>query len=305
MNPIKQLLIAAAALNVFALTTSLTLLQLKEETATTVAAISPISTSAQYIPTSLPKAILKKSKRKPSESTTSVLKIAKPSNSVAQSLQEEQTAAPQLTTPTTQTTSPSSDILANAADLAKKWGGNMIQEKKYRPGRGVTYCNIFAADLTNRILGEKSPFLWDKWTAWLKANHRGGRAHDMYDYCVEKLNKGEYFDEIKGENRFEEAWKAINEGKLVIFASPQIRRKGGRVAPGHFAIGVPTDAADMRPAKTGSKTMVGKVVQAGASLLDGDKKINGKGGHSYLSNAWNADEFFNIRILVCKGTGKA
>lgn len=310
MNPIKTLLGAAAALNVFALTTSLTLWQMTEKPLVELPAIQPLSESAQYLPVELPKKSTKKSKKakQAPKAETAVLKIAKPSVSVAASLPKtEETVAPALTTPTTQTASPSSSVLANASDFAKQWGSKMAHEKRYFPGKGVTYCNIFAADLANRILGADSPFLWEKWTAWLVANGRSGRAHDMYLYCMEHLNKGQYFEEISGENRFVEAWKAINEGKLVIFASGQIKRKSGRVAPGHFAIGVPTDPSDMRSAKDSNhkEYMVGRVVQAGASMLDGSKKLNGSGGHSYLSAAWNSDEFFNIRILVCKGTGRS
>jgi len=294
---------AAAALNVFALTTSLTLWQLQETPPVLLPGIEPLANSAQYIPTALPKAPAKKTRKK---KETKVLQVVKPSNSIAAASLPEEKPAPALPTPTTQTASPGSEILSQAAQLAQKWGSTMSHEKRYFPGKGITYCNIFTADLTNRILGEDSPFLWDKWTQWLRAKGRSGRAHDMYEYCVEKLKKGEYFEEIKGENRFIEAWKAINEGKLVIFASGQIQRKGGRIAPGHFAVGVPTDLDDLRSAKDGNKEyMVGRVVQAGASMLDGEKKLNGSGGHSYLSNAWRADEFFNIKILVCKGTGKS
>lgn len=308
-NPIRTLIVAAGALNVFALTTSLTMIQLAPESPIEMPAISPVISSTQYEPVPLQQEAPQKKKRSRKEkksTATQILKVEKPSTAVAQSLPETQAPAP--ATPTTQTAAPSNDVWANAADHALKWGKKMIQSKQYMPRGGVTFCNTFAADLTNKILGSDSPFLWEKWTAWLQANGRSGRADDMYAYCMEKTAKGEYFEEVTGKDlneRFRKAWEAANQGKLVILASPKVKRKN-RTAPGHFAVCVPTDMNDFRSAKDGNaEYFVGRVVQAGASLLDGDKKINGKGGHSYLSAAWRADEFDNIKILICKGTGRS
>lgn len=197
------------------------------------------------------------------------------------------------------------DQMTDAARYAKKWGKRMAKSGRYHPSKSVTHCNRFTTDLVNKILGEESPF-GQELLDWYTANGRYGRAHDQYLYCVDMLNQGKHFEEITGESinaKFEKAWEAANKGKLVMFLSPQKKTKR-RTEPGHFAIAVPSDKFRSTRDRKGNVYWVGRVVQAGRSILDGDRKLNGRGGHSYLSNAWSPSKFANIRVFVFKGTGR-
>ncbi|MCH2046067.1 MAG: hypothetical protein MK212_18270 [Saprospiraceae bacterium] len=202
-------------------------------------------------------------------------------------------------------TSVMSDQLTDAAHYAKKWGKRMAKSGRYHPSKSITHCNRFTTDLVNKILGEASPF-GQELLDWYTANGRYGRAHDQYLYCVDMLKQEKYFEEITGESinaKFEKAWEAANQGKLVMFLSPQQKRKR-RTEPGHFAIAVPSEKFRSTRDRQGNVYWVGRVVQAGRSILDGDRKLTGRGGHSYLSNAWSPSKFGNIRVFVFKGTGR-
>ncbi|MCP4438215.1 MAG: LysM peptidoglycan-binding domain-containing protein [Aureispira sp.] len=131
----------------------------------------------------------------------------------------------------------------------------------------ITWCNQFAMDLTNDVLGDNSPFK--------DVNPWAFSASKLHSYMQE--NEGKDFEKI---GTLEKAWEEINKGKIVYFTTSD-----------HIATGVPTKPEDMRTSSDG-KHKYGKIVQAGASV-----------GEMYLSQAWSAKSFPKIKIHSVANTG--
>ncbi len=161
-----------------------------------------------------------------------------------------------------------------------------LRGKKFNPGEkipqevlncvSVTWCNRFAMDLVEEVLGDDNPF--KKLIA-----DKGGKgmvgAGTMLKYMDEE--KGKLFDEV---TELEKAWEHINAGKMVFFSTSD-----------HIATGVPTAAAEMKQStsKSGRVFRYGKIVQAGAKV-----------GTMYINEAWGVERLGQVKIFVSKKNGQ-
>jgi len=183
-----------------------------------------------------------------------------------------------------------------AAEKAEEVGLGMAEEQHYKPGYAgpdgywvppeykqkipagekipdnlpqPTWCNRFAFDLAEEVLGEDSPF----------------KDMNINMTSADGMNKffNEHDDLFEEVDTFEKAWEEANKGKMVFLSDS-----------GHVATCVPTDKMETRVDKQGRSWTFGEVIQAGASV-----------GKMYLNYAWNVDDFANIEVFVTKNNGEA
>lgn len=131
----------------------------------------------------------------------------------------------------------------------------------------MTWCNQFAMDLTNEVLGDKSPFKDSSRWAF--------SASKLHSYMQE--NEGKDFEKI---GTLEQAWEEVNKGKIVYFTTSD-----------HIATGVPTKPEDMKMSSDG-KHKFGRIVQAGATV-----------GEIWLNQAWGNGRLAEIKVHSVAGTG--
>jgi hypothetical protein len=162
-------------------------------------------------------------------------------------------------------------VLTEGPDLAKAMtlkGRDLLNTGKYDKKGGQTYCNFFAMDYVDQMIGmelfdrtdwKNSEYL--KWVAKNDPNWSLGGCGAMMAFME---SRPDAFPPIKttGPARYEEAWKAANNGKLVLF-----------IDKGHVAVASYTpQLLDYKVG--GNNYKIGNVVQAGASLIKGDKTLN-------------------------------
>jgi peptidoglycan hydrolase-like protein with peptidoglycan-binding domain/ribosomal protein L36 len=150
--------------------------------------------------------------------------------------------------------------------------------KKYKKGDKIdagdgnpTWCNQFAYELGDRVLGEANPFnMLPMGEGWTNAN--------TLTQWMEKAD-GVLVDKITGEGRFAKAWEQINKGKMVYFCH---NNEGGI---GHVATGAPTP--QLRESSKVPGDMVGKVTQAGAKV-----------GELWIDEVWGKSSLGELGIYV-------
>ncbi len=152
--------------------------------------------------------------------------------------------------------------------------------KKYNAGEkipqeildvvSVTWCNRFAMDLAENVMGKDNPF-----QKLITAKGKGMiGAGTMLKHMEEE--DGKTFQEV---TELAKAWlDHINKGRMVFFSTPD-----------HIAVGVPTPEADMKEVTLKGKIYkFGKIVQAGAKV-----------GTFYLNQVWGDV----TKVKVFAGTG--
>ncbi len=152
-----------------------------------------------------------------------------------------------------------------------KSGKKYKKGDKIEPGDGnPTWCNQFAYELSDKVLGEANPFnMLPMGEGWSNAN--------VLTEFMDKAD-GVLVDKITGEGRYAKAWEQINKGKMVYFCHNNI---GGI---GHVATGAPT-----KTLKKNSKIndMVGNVTQAGSYV-----------GEKYIDEIWGTKALGELGIYV-------
>lgn len=149
--------------------------------------------------------------------------------------------------------------------------------KKYQPGEKLlpedkvhynpTWCNQFAYDMTDKVVGNNSPF------NFLPGGKGWTNANALADFA--EAADGVLFDKI---GKFEEAWQLANAGKLVYFLSKD--------KIGHVSTAAPTKPEQMI-AKGGDK--FGMVIQAGASV-----------GHMHMFKVWGDPVKAGVKIFMSR-----
>ncbi len=195
----------------------------------------------------------------------------------------------------TTTTSTSVETHYDAAEKAAEVGLSMAEEQHYQAGYAgpdgywvppdfttkieagekipshlpqPTWCNRFAMDLAEEILGEDNPFK--------DLNKNMASAGKMNEFMNEREDLFEKVD------TFEKAWEEANKGKMVFLSDS-----------GHIATCIPTDEMQSRQDASGKVWTFGEVIQAGASV-----------GQMYLNYAWGVNSFKNIEVFVTKNNGE-
>lgn len=136
---------------------------------------------------------------------------------------------------------------------------------KYGSESGTTWCNQFAMDFVRKVT-EDDPFS--------EYSKTGATASTLGTYM------GSHKDKFESISSFEDAWKEINAGNLVLFCTPD-----------HIAIGYPTGEDEMLTRTVDSKEYkFGKLIQAGASV-----------GIKTLNEAWGKSSFSKIKVYKYKG----
>jgi peptidoglycan hydrolase-like protein with peptidoglycan-binding domain len=200
------------------------------------------------------------------------------------------TAAPQLKTASAPVYDASKKALEVGLEMADKNKNPQYQAghvyipytgkasgKKYKPGEKLsdedkkfynpTWCNQFAYDMTEKVVGNNSPF------NFLPAGKGWTNANALYQFAADA--EGVLFDEI---GKFEEAWQLANAGKMVYFLS--------KAKIGHVSTAAPTPA-DKMVAKYGDK--FGMVIQAGASV-----------GHMHIFKVWADPAKSGVKIFLSR-----
>lgn len=145
--------------------------------------------------------------------------------------------------------------------------GDKISDQDARAFYGArpTWCNQFAFDFI-RSITDTDPFAG--------LNQYNTTAGEQFAF-MQKSSK--LFQPLSS---FEDAWKEINAGRLVLFSTSD-----------HISIGYPTPAAELESRTVNGTTYkFGKVIQAGASH-----------GIMYLNRAWKLERFPGIKIFEYKG----
>lgn len=145
--------------------------------------------------------------------------------------------------------------------------GDKIKEGDGNP----TWCNQFAYELGDRVLGEANPFnMLPMGEGWTNAN--------TLTQWMDKAD-GVLVDKINGDGRFAKAWEQINKGKMVYFCH---NNEGGI---GHVATGAPT--TQLRESTKVPGDMLGKVTQAGAKV-----------GELWIDDVWGKSSLDELGIYV-------
>lgn len=121
----------------------------------------------------------------------------------------------------------------------------------------TTWCNQLAYELSERILGENSPFkMMPMGEGWTNANNLTTFMREADGVLVDK---------ISGSGRFKTAWEEINRGKMVYFCyyNPNLKDDGVTHRSGHVATGVPTPIESLKPYRG---DFIGRITQAGSSV---------------------------------------
>ncbi len=139
--------------------------------------------------------------------------------------------------------------------------------QKIPNGDSVTWCNRFALDLADKVMGANNPF-----KKLISQKGMGNIGAGTMKEFMEAEN-GKSFDEI---TELEKAWEHINAGKMVFFSTKD-----------HVATGVPTTTMKELNIK-GKIYRFGQAVQAGASI-----------GTMYLDKAWGT-RIPEVKIFICK-----
>lgn len=136
---------------------------------------------------------------------------------------------------------------------------------KYGSESGTTWCNQFAMDFVRKVTKD------DPFSAYSKT---GATASTLGTFMENNKDK---FGAISS---FEDAWKEINAGSLVLFYTPD-----------HIAIGYPTGDDEMLTRTVdGKEYKFGKLIQAGATV-----------GITTLNYAWGKSSFSKIKVYKYKG----
>lgn len=139
-------------------------------------------------------------------------------------------------------------------------------KESYNP----TWCNQFAYDMTDKVVGNSSPFnMLPMGKGWTNANTLGQFAEDAEGVLFERLGK------------FEDAWAQANAGKIVYFLSKD--------KIGHVSTAAPTKPAQM-VTKNGDK--YGMVIQAGSSV-----------GHMHMFKVWADPVKSGVKIFLSRING--
>lgn len=139
-------------------------------------------------------------------------------------------------------------------------------KESYNP----TWCNQFAYDMTDKVVGNSSPFnMLPMGKGWTNANTLGQFAEDAEGVLFERLGK------------FEDAWAQANAGKIVYFLSKD--------KIGHVSTAAPTKPAQM-VTKNGDK--YGMVIQAGSSV-----------GHMHMFKVWGDPVKSGVKIFLSRING--
>ncbi len=152
--------------------------------------------------------------------------------------------------------------------------GDVIDEadRKGDPARGIagynpTWCNQFAYDMTDKVVGNNSPF------NFLPGGKGWTNANALADFA--EAADGVLFDKI---GKFEEAWQLANAGKLVYFLSKD--------KIGHVSTAAPSKPEQMI-AKGGDK--FGMVIQAGARV-----------GNMHMFKVWGDPVKAGVKIFMSR-----
>jgi peptidoglycan hydrolase-like protein with peptidoglycan-binding domain len=133
-----------------------------------------------------------------------------------------------------------------------------------------TWCNQFAYDMTDKVVGNSSPFnMLPMGKSWTNANTLGQFAEAAEGVLFERLGK------------FEDAWAQANAGKIVYFLSKD--------KIGHVSTAAPTKPAQM-VTKNGDK--YGMVIQAGSSV-----------GHMHMFKVWGDPVKSGVKIFLSRING--
>lgn len=153
-----------------------------------------------------------------------------------------------------------------------KSGTKYKKGDKIKDGDGnPTWCNQFAYELGDKVLGEANPFnMLPMGEGWTNAN--------TLTQWMDKAD-GVLVDKINGEGRFAKAWEQINKGKMVYFCH---NNEGGI---GHVATGAPT--TQLRESKKIPGDMVGKVTQAGSKV-----------GELWIDDVWGKSSLGELGIYL-------
>lgn len=183
----------------------------------------------------------------------------------------------------------------NAADKALSVGLEMVKAPEYKKGHAYipftgkatgtkykkgdailpadkesynpTWCNQFAYDMTDKVVGASSPFnMLPMGKGWTNANTLAQFAEDAEGVLFERLGK------------FEEAWRLADAGKIVYFLSV------GKI--GHVSTAAPTPPAQM-VSKYSDK--FGMVIQAGNTV-----------GHIHMFNVWKDPAKSGVKIYLSR-----
>lgn len=153
-----------------------------------------------------------------------------------------------------------------------KSGKKYKKGDKIEPGDGnPTWCNQFAYELSDKVLGEANPLnMLPMGEGWSNAN--------VLTEFMDKAD-GILVDKITGVGRYEKAWEQINKGKMVYFCH---NNEGGI---GHVATGAPTTA--LKETSKVPSDKVGKVSQAGSFV-----------GEDWIDKIWGAKSLGELGIYV-------